>query len=527
MPSRARNRGDVSGRPNTDPRTPEVRPAEVHVPPQPLARFADLVGEEAAAAGEAVARETAARLAGRVMWHVNSTAHGGGVAEMLRPLIGYARGAGVDARWLVIGGTPEFFVITKRLHNALHGDPGDGGPLGEAERQVYERVLRCNHAELAAYVRPDDVVVLHDPQTAGLAPALARAGAAVVWRSHIGQDDHEHPLVRRGWEFLAPYLAAPRATVFSRAAYIPAACDSGRSHVIRPSIDPFSPKNQDLAPGVVRSILVQTGIVEGPADGVAPVFRREDGSPERVDRGADLIRVGRAPSIETPLVVQISRWDRLKDHLGVMRGFARLDPSEARGAQLVLAGPTVSAVADDPDGPEVLAELTAAWRALPHETRRRIQLVSLPMVDAQENQAIVNALQRHAAIVVQKSLHEGFGLTVTEAMWKGRPVVASAVGGIVDQVRDGVDGVLLPDPADEEAFARALRDLLADPDRARRMGESARERAAREFLGLRHLGDWARLLRELDDAGPGAGEPRGGSEAARMRVARPNGMPVP
>ena len=159
-----------------------------------------------------------------------------------------------------------------------------------------------------------------------------------------------------------------------------------------------------------------------------------------MDRGADILRLGRAPGAETPLVVQVSRWDRLKDHLGVMQGFVRLEEAEAAGAHLVLAGPSVTGVADDPEGPAVLAELAAAWRALPHASRRRVQIASLPMVDPGENAAIVNALQRHAAVIVQKSLQEGFGLTVTEAMWKGRPVVASAVGGIVDQIDDGRDG---------------------------------------------------------------------------------------
>jgi trehalose synthase len=293
---------------------------------------------------------------------------------------------------------------------------------------------------------------------------------------------------------------------------VPACCDGGRSRVIRPSIDPFSPKNQDLGPGVARAILVQAGIVEGPAR-AAPVFRREDGSPGRVDRGADLIRVGRAPSWETPLVVQVSRWDRLKDHLGVMEGFSRLGRAQATDARLVLAGPAVTAVADDPEGPQVLAELTEAWRALPHEQRRRVQIVSLPMVDPEENAAIVNALQRHAAIVVQKSLEEGFGLTVSEAMWKRRPVVASAVGGIQDQIRDGVDGLLLRDPTDERAFAAALRRLLTHPEDAERMGASAHERVREEFLGMRHLLDWAQLVRDLTEArgegapGPGADQP--------------------
>ena len=153
--------------------------------------------------------------------------------------------------------------------------------------------------------------------------------------------------------------------------------------------------------------------------------------------------------------------------------------------------------ADDPDGPAVLSELTAAWRALPHQTRRRVQLASLPVVDVQENAAIVNALQRHAAVVVQKSLQEGFGLTVAEAMWKARPVVASAVGGIVDQIDDGRDGVLVQDPSDPDAFAAALAGVLADPARAAALGEAGHARVRDHLLNIRQLADYARLLESI------------------------------
>ena len=154
--------------------------------------------------------------------------------------------------------------------------------------------------------------------------------------------------------------------------------------------------------------------------------------------------------------MQISRWDPLKDHLGVMRGFADLvDGTAPAGAELILAGPNVNAVADDPEGVAVFNEILTAWRQLSHADRRRIQLVNLPMADAEENAAIVNALQRHAAVIVQKSLHEGFGLTVTEAMWKGRPIVASATGGIQDQITDGVHGLLIEDPHDLQSLQRS------------------------------------------------------------------------
>jgi trehalose synthase len=476
----------------------ELRPVEVPVPAQSIARFAPLMNAGAHARYVEAVGEAVARLAGRVVWNVNSTARGGGVAEMMGPLVACARGAGADARWVVIAGTPGFFSITKRLHNLLHGWPGDGGPLGGAERRVYEEVLAANGDELTAVLRPGDLVLLHDPQTAGLIPAMRRSGAIVVWRCHVG---HDHPgdsaPVERAWGFLEPYLGEAHATVFSRHEYIPACCDSARAHVIRPAIDPFSPKNQEMPDERVRAILVHVGLVGGPPGEGGRGFLRDDGAPGRVDRSADIIRLGPAPAWDAPLVVQVSRWDRLKDPVGVLRGFVALAPSQLGDAHLVLAGPTVRGVTDDPDGPAVFAEVTNAWRALPHERRRRVQLAALPMADPSENAAIVNALQRHAAVVVQKSLEEGFGLTVTEAMWKGRPVVASAVGGIVDQIDDGREGILLGDPADLEAFAGALHRVLGEPGLARRLGAAARERVHREFLGIRQLADYAELVEEL------------------------------
>jgi len=461
-------------------------------------RFAQLLPDDIMQAVRQEAEALAAHLDGRSVWNINSTAVGGGVAEMLRPLLALARGAGVDARWLVIRGEPAFFRLTKRLHHALHGSAGDGLELGEDAHRLYQRVLRENAVELESRVQAGDVVVLHDPQTAGLAGAVRDLGATPIWRCHIGHDSTSNE-VERAWDFLSRYLQELPAYVFSRRAYVPAFCDPARTVVIQPSIDAFSPKNQELEEGAVRAILAETGLVEGPPPADArPRFAREDGSPGRVERGADVLRLGRATPWDTPLVIQVSRWDPLKDPLGVMQGFARLlESSPAPAAELVLAGPNVNAVADDPEAPQVFEETAAAWRALPHSIRRRVHLAMLPTTDVEENAAIVNALQRHAAVVVQKSLHEGFGLTVTEAMWKGRPVVASAVGGIQDQIEDGVHGLLLRDPQNLDAFAEALGRLLADPALGAKLGGAARERALTQFNGLRHLRDYGRLIQSL------------------------------
>jgi trehalose synthase len=453
--------------------------------------------------------DTAARVRNwldtRVIWNISSTAVGGGVAEMLAPLLGYSRSLGLSIRWLVMTGNPPFFGVTKRLHHALHGSPGDGSALDGEARAIYEDTSRENLRALEVYVRPGDIALLHDPQTAGLAVGLAAMGLLVLWRCHIG---HDQPSAEadRGWGFLLPYLGAASAYVFSREAYRPGGLDPGRSHVIQPSIDAMSPKNQPLDPAGVRAIVQHIGVAAAGGSGPgAARFLRADGTVGQIIRRADILRHGPAPSADTPLVLQVSRWDPLKDMPGVMHGFAALcADGRAGAAHLLLAGPDVRGVADDPEAPAVYAATAAAWRALPEPCRSRIALCMLPTDDVEENAVIVNALQRHATIVTQKSLHEGFGLTVTEAMWKGRPVIASAVGGIQDQIEHRVHGLLLPDPTDLAAFGDAVAELLADPDAAARYGAAAHERVRQQFLGIRHLLQYADLLQKLDGAPPPA-----------------------
>ena len=471
--------------------------SQVELHSYPLDRFITVVDLGAYERARTILEESRDLLAGRVVWHVNSTAEGGGVAEMLRSLLAYARGAGIDARWAVIEGEPEFFRITKRLHHALHGSHGDGSSLGPDAAQVYRDVLAPNGEALLEQVRSGDVVFLHDPQTAGLAPTLMEHGATVIWRCHIGADEFDEE-VERGWEFLIPHLRDVPLRIFSRQEYIPAALDDGRSVVVYPSIDAFSPKNEDLSEPVIRAILAQANLVVGSPDDVAPLFR-EDGSPERVERQAAVLRLGPPPAWDDPLVVQVSRWDPLKDHGGVMRGFAayaeRGDPGGR--TQLVLAGPDVAGVTDDPEGAVVLEELKAEWATFPETMRARMHLATLPMDDVEENGAIVNALQRHSRVIVQKSLHEGFGLTVTEAMWKSRPVVASRVGGLQDQIVHGVHGYLLDDPTDVGALEDALCRLLGDAEYAASLGTNARERVREQFLGIRHLAEYQQLVNGL------------------------------
>ena len=435
----------------------------------------------------------ARELHGRVIWNVNSTAKGGGVVEMLRPLLGYCRGAGVDARWAVISGQPEFFAITKRIHNRLHGFPGDGGPLGDAEREVYEKTLAASADELAKLVHPRDIVILHDPQTAGAAAAVRETGATVMWRCHVGLDvvnDH----ARGAWDFLRGYVSDAHLFIFSRAGYAWEGLPRDRTSVIRPSIDAFAPKNAEQAREQSLSILATAGVLAAEADAY-PMFTRSDGTPGRVERRAEMLE--EAPLVaDVPVVMQVSRWDQLKDPLGVLGAFAG-HVANRGDAHLLLAGPSTAAVADDPEGAQVLDGVRAAWHELPARVRRRVHLCSLPMDDIEENAAIVNALQRHATVVVQKSLAEGFGLTVAEAMWKQRPVVASRIGGIRDQIEDGRSGVLLSDPRDLQQVGAAVRELLANREHAQSIGIAAQRRVQEQFLGPHHLGRYFEVMQRV------------------------------
>ncbi len=476
---------------------------EVQIDPMPLDRLAKLLKPDRAERLAAYAERAVHGLRDRTIWHVNATATGGGVAEMLQVTLAYARGADVDNRWLVLDGTPEFFRMTKRVHNLLHGSAGDGGPLGEEERRTYEEVLADNLGSLREQVRRGDIVVLHDPQTAGLASGLEKSGAHVVWRCHVGRDTPNEQ-TRRAWEFLRPYVSQAQAHVFTRWEYVPDWIPTDRIWIIPPSLDPLSAKNIDLEQSAVQASLRRAGLVDLPPGDGALTFGRRGGADGEVREHTGLIHGGHVVPAEARLVMQVSRWDRLKDMGGVLRGFVDHLDAMPDDVHLMLVGPDVSGVTDDPEGAEVLAECTEVWESQTADVRERIHLCSLPMDDVDENAHLVNALQRHASVVVQKSLVEGFGLTVTEPMWKARPVVASAVGGIQDQIVDGQCGLLLPDPTDLDGFAERVLEIVHDTEHAERLGGAARRRVRDLYLVDRHLNQYVDLFTEVIK-GPAAG----------------------
>jgi trehalose synthase len=267
-----------------------------------------------------------------------------------------------------------------------------------------------------------------------------------------------------------------------------------KTEIIAPVIDAFSAKNQELDAPTVAAILHVAGLNADGARG-EPVFHDIDGTPKRVFRRAEVWEESALRS-DRPVVVQVSRWDRLKDPIGVIRGFVD-HVSPHTDAHLVYAGPAVDAVADDPEGAAVLAEARLLYRNLGTAARDRVHLACLPMDDLAENAAIVNALQRRADVVVQKSIAEGFGLTIAEGMWKGKTVVGTRIGGIQDQIIDGRTGVLVDDASDLTAYGGAVRRLLAEPERARAMGREAQERVRDQFLAVRSLLQYLALLEKI------------------------------
>jgi trehalose synthase len=447
------------------------------------------------------------RLAGRTVWLVSSTATGGGVAEMLWPIVRLLRDLGVNAEWAVIGTRePAFFEVTKRIHNLIHGvgDPD----LSSSDRELFEWVNRENAEALGELVRPGDIVVVHDPQPLPLA-ALLRQSVPVltIWRCHIGLDS-ENAATRAAWGFLAPYLGAYDQSVFSAPEYIPERL-AGRATVIHPGIDPLSPKNRELALRETVEVLCNSGLIPYPSPTVHPLY------PALVRRILPDGQLGPANGRESiglltrPVVTQISRWDRLKGFLPLMRAFAALkqappgggltgDPLQHRRLELVrlvLAGPEPAGVADDPEAAGVLDEMRSAYALLPSAVQEDVALLLLPMHSPEQNALMVNALQRASTIVVQNSLREGFGLTLTEAMWKRVPVLSnSRACGPRQQVRDGLDGRLVRDPENETELRDAMIEMLADSDARQRWGRTAQRHVHDRFLVFAQLRSWAHLI---------------------------------
>jgi trehalose synthase len=398
-----------------------------------LRAYADVAGADVIGHLEQLARS----LRGKRVVHVNSTRSGGGVAEILTKLVPLSRELGLDADWEVIEAPPEFFACSKTMHNGLQGNRV---LLSDAALAVYEKTNADNADRLRDRLEQADFVFIHDPQPAGLLRHCQKRRGKWIWRCHI---DASHSS-RHVWRYLRDLVAPYDASVFSLAAF--AKQLKHPQYIIPPSIDPLSDKNIDLASEEVDAVRERFGL-----------------DPRR------------------PLLVQISRFDRFKDPIGVIRSY-RLATRFLPSLQLVLAGGGAS---DDPEGGAVLEETREAAGGDPD-----VHVVLLP-ADANRT---VNALQRAADVVIQKSIREGFGLTVAEGLWKGKPVIGGNVGGIRLQVTNHHTGFLVNTP---EGAALRVRYLLRNPKEYQRMSATAREFVRDNFLITRHLREYLTLMLAL------------------------------
>jgi trehalose synthase len=445
-------------------------------------------------------------IGGRKVWMVNSTAAGGGVAEMMPKLVSLLNEVGLDTEWVVMGtDQPSFFELTKRLHNLIHG-AGDAD-LREEDRQLYAAVSVENAAAMKQRMGPDDILVIHDPQPLGMGAVLKQElGMPFFFRCHIGLDE-ETLETRAAWDFLRPHAELCDFSIFSAAEYIPPFL-AGKAGIITPAIDPLSYKNRELSPHKLAGILKSAGLVRSRHPVVPSSFPeqaerlRTDGTFGPMDEETDIGIPFR------PLVTQISRWDRLKGFEPLVEAFALMKHGigrheisdrhrrRLRHVRLVLAGPDPAAVADDPEAREVLEDLINLYKNLPHWLQDDVALVSLPMGSRENNALMVNALQRCSSVVVQNSLREGFGLTITEAMWKQCGVLGSRACGIRQQIRDEVDGRLVPDSSDPQQIADLLDAMLDDLPGRHRYGRSAQRRVHSEFLVFTQVRRWLETLAE-------------------------------
>jgi trehalose synthase len=406
--------------------------ATVPVPPKRLDDYVDAAGQEAVDR----LREVARPLAGSRILMLNSTAFGGGVAELLFTQVALLEDLGIETTWAVLEGSDEYFGVTKAVHNALQGAPIAWSPKMEA---VYRERIKANAAELTETF---DVVFVHDPQPAALIEVLEDEGRKQgrwLWRCHIDLSTPYAPV----WAFFEPFVNRYDAAIFTMEAFLQPGVTTPVAFV-PPSIDPISTKNAPINDETVHEVLAVYGI-----------------DPQR------------------PMITQVSRFDPWKDPLGVIDAF-RLAREIHPDLQLVMVG---SMASDDPEGMEFL-DRTEAHRDGDPDIHL---LTNLHQVGNLE----VNAFQSASAVVVQKSTREGFGLVVSEGMWKGKPVVGGAVGGITLQIEDGVSGYLVDSV---EYCAARVSELIGDPDLRDRMGLAGRERVRERFLCLREIEDYLRLI---------------------------------
>ena len=438
------------------------------------------------------------------LWMINSTETGGGVAEMLPKLITLIRELGIPTEWAVIETKKAaFFNLTKSLHNLIHGKEVKNN-FSDEDRAIYESVNKQNLKEFLPHVSDGDIVVVHDPQPLALGHFLKKKkNIHLIWRSHIGVefDNNSTKIV---WDFLKPYFDEYDHGIFTCKEYIPKVFPK-KTSIITPGINPYSHKNRSLSMEKLIGILSSAGLFQTDVTIYKPftepiMFLNDAGefTPE-----ANIKLLGH------PVITEISRWDSLKGFSEVLVAFSLLKQRLADGqlskltplqtktiesAKLCLAGPSPDSVADDPEAQSVLTEIKQLYKDLPFFIKRDVAIISLPMASRKENALIVNALQRVSAIVIQNSFQEGFGLTVTEAMWKEVPIIGSKVKGIMLQVRDGTEGILINDPKNFEELSNAMLKMLTDKKDREMYGRQGHQRVLNEFTIISMLEKYVNII---------------------------------
>lgn len=453
------------------------------------------------------ARHLVPALKGRTVWMVNSTARGGGVAEMLPMVVKIMRDLGVKTEWAVMGtGRQEFFPLTKRIHNLIHGH---GTPeMGPGDKELYDKVSREGADEFRAKLKPEDILVIHDPQPLGMGSLLAEeTGMRAIWRCHIGLDVHT-PETRTAWGFLRPYAMQYNHAIFSTAEYIPDYL-AGCSSIIRPGLDPLSHKNRELSVHKLAGILCNSHMAIDHHPVTTPFFAQPAMRLQPDGTWKPAIFPEEVGLMYRPIVAQISRWDYLKGFRPLLDGFVRLkerllskrsrDMTERcrrrlEIVRLILAGPDPASIQDDPEGKGVLQDLMEAYLDLDPGLQNQVVLLTLPMGSRKENALMVNTLQRCSSIIVQNSLREGFGLTATEAMWKRTAILGTQACGLRAQIRDQIDGRLSHDGQNPEELASILYDMLDEPKQREYWARNAQRRVHEESLVFSQVRDWLRVL---------------------------------
>lgn len=441
----------------------------------------------------------------RTIYMLNSTAKGGGVAEMLPRYINIFRELGVNIEWLVMHPDQEaFFSLTKNLHNLIHG--AGSTDIASEEKKLYNRVSRKVADGIKPYLKENDILVVHDPQPMGAGALLKKeTGVTTLWRCHIGLDKHTEE-TRAAWHFLSDYADPYDHGIFTASEYIPSYF-AGKSSIIYPSLDPLSHKSRVLSAHKLMGILCNAGLGKEHEPVLTPPFSepamrlQPDGSFQRADEPEEIGLMYR------PTITQVSRWDRLKGFKPLMDGFIHLKknlinrddiPERHRNrlkiVRLVMAGPDPSSIQDDPEGIEVLQSLIDTYKDLEPEIQKDIALLTLPMNSSKENALMVNAIQRCSTVIAQNSLKEGFGLTATEAMFKAIPVIGTSAVGLRLQIRDQIDGLMVQNPEDPIEIAEKLDTILSEAKQREFYAINAQKRIHDEFLLFKQIARWLRVL---------------------------------